>query len=509
MIPAMVTPTTSHRVASAHTLKLPTDPHGPALPLVLGDRYRLIARLGGGGMANVYRGIDTHLDRNIAVKLMTPKLRSDPEFDMRFRREAQIVSKLNDPHIIVVHDFGLDAMHGPYLVMELLEGQTLRERLNARGALPLVEGLQLGEQIMLALAHAHGLGVIHRDLKPDNVFLLAQSGVKLHVRVLDFGIARMVQQGNAPELPDATLPGSTVGTPRYMAPEQLAGKGASEQSDIYSAALVLYESLTGQLPDVLGPRLREKCPDAPDDLVRIIEQCLQSNPDDRPVTAAEVYLHLHELVRESGSDLLISDTAVAQLTARFRKKDLIQAEARAHPNRRRIITATIAFGLLAASTAWLARPRSYPHPDVETVVGIALGESRDDVVARLGKPQKADDPAEALKPFATPAELMKAGDTQSAEVLLWPGQGVTVALVGSEVRAVIARHSPAATAANLRIGDSETTWRRAYPDSPTACSVLPPTVRNPRWGLLFQYSDLKLSVELRDGAVTGLALVTR
>jgi serine/threonine protein kinase len=495
--------------SEAETMKLPPDPHGPALPLVLGDRYRLVARLGGGGMANVYRAIDTHLDRNVAVKLMTPKLRADPEFDARFRREAQIVSKLNDPHIVVVHDFGLDAEHGPYLVMELLEGETLRCRLNAQGPLALPAALQLGEQLMLALAHAHGQGVIHRDLKPDNVFLLAQSGVKLHVRVLDFGIARMVGDGMDPA--DATRPGSTIGTPRYMAPEQHAGKGSSEQSDLYSAALVLYESLTGRLPDVTGPRLAEYRKDLPESLVHLVEQCLSEQPDERPLTAAEAYLQLHELVRDQGSDLLISDTAVAQLTARFRKKRLDEAEARANagPTRRLWIGGVVATALMAAPVVWSLLPRPHPRPERDSVAGLSVGDNRDDAVSRLGKPTKADDPASVLEPFITLADLTDPADKQSPEILTWPARGVTAVLVGPEIRAVIARKSPAATGRDLRIGDAESEWRRAYSEPPSSLTLLPEGSRYGGWGIVYHYADSGLAIEIRGGRVSGLAMVRR
>ena len=152
------------------------------LPIVVGGRYRLEKLLGGGGMAKVYRGVDQTLEREVAVKLISPELRADPEFDARFQREAKIASQLSDPHIIVVHDFGIDPTHGPFLVMELLEGRSLREWLQAEGKLPLKSGLQLGGQLMLALLHAHEKGIVHRDIKPDNIFVLEQSGVRLTAR---------------------------------------------------------------------------------------------------------------------------------------------------------------------------------------------------------------------------------------------------------------------------------------------------------------------------------------
>jgi eukaryotic-like serine/threonine-protein kinase len=283
------------------------------LPLVVGNRYKLLEPRGGGGMAKVYRAFDLTLERDVAVKIINAELRSDPEFDARFQREARVASQLADPHIVVVHDFGFDADCGPFIVMEFLQGQTLRERLATAGPLPLKAGLQLCAQLLLALIHAHNKGIIHRDIKPDNVFILNVSGVRLHVRVLDFGIARILRgedtnQDHAP----LTQPGAVLGTPRYMAPEQLAGQPTDARSDIYSAAMVIHEALTGKLPFVTGKTLKELCPDASDELCALITQCLKPNPNERPPNVVEVYLRIQELGKASGI-LLLPPGAMEQL----------------------------------------------------------------------------------------------------------------------------------------------------------------------------------------------------
>src|SRR5437016_10565706 len=218
------------------------------LPTLLGGRYRLTEVRGGGGMAKVYRATDLTLEREVAVKLINPELRTEPEFDARFQREARIASQLADPHIVVVHDFGLDQAYGPYLVMEFLQGQTLRERIQVEGPLPVRAGIQLSAQLLLALIHAHNKNIVHRDIKPDNIFILNQSGVRLHVRVLDFGIARIYRRDDATRAETITHAGAVLGTPRYMSPEQLAGQQVDARSDLYSVALVIHEALTGQLP---------------------------------------------------------------------------------------------------------------------------------------------------------------------------------------------------------------------------------------------------------------------
>ncbi len=291
-----------------------------ALPVLVGGRYRLVEYRGGGGMAKVYRGIDTTLERDVAVKLINPELRNDPEFDARFQREARIASQLADPHIVVVHDFGIDADHGPFLVMEYLQGESLRERLHREGPLPVKAGLQLCGQLILALMHAHDKGIVHRDIKPDNVFLLNQSGVRLHVRVLDFGIARIFRGDHATQVPVLTQAGAVLGTPRYMSPEQLAGRSVDARSDLYSAAMVMHEAVTGHLPYVSGKSLCELCPDATPALQDLFDHCLRPNPNQRPANALEVYLRLQELGKASGV-LLLPPGAMDKLLAIRRQPD--------------------------------------------------------------------------------------------------------------------------------------------------------------------------------------------
>jgi serine/threonine protein kinase len=305
--------------AAANSVKTPAAPRASRratlpLPTVVGNRYRLTEYRGGGGMAQVYRAVDATLEREVAVKLINPELRTEPEFDARFQREARIVSQLADPHIVVVHDFGIDPALGPYLVMEYLEGLTLRERLQAEGVLPFKAVVQLGAQLMLALIHAHNRGIAHRDIKPDNIFFLDQSGVRMHVRVLDFGIARIYRGDERGKSEPLTEPGAVLGTPRYMSPEQLAGEAVDARSDLYSAGMVLHEALTGHLPHVSGKSLAELCPDAPPTLVQLVEQCVNPKPNQRPESALNVYFSLQDLSKASGI-LLLPPGAMEKLLA--------------------------------------------------------------------------------------------------------------------------------------------------------------------------------------------------
>src|SRR5438552_2800983 len=255
-------------------------------------------------MARVYRATDLTLEREVAVKLINPELRENPDLDNRFQREARTASQLADPHIVVVHDFGFDNTHGPYLVMEFLHGQSLREHLHGKGPLPLRAVLQMTAQLLLALIHAHEKGIVHRDIKPDNIFLLNQSGVRLHVRVLDFGIARIYKRDEPSYSETLTRPGAVLGTPRYMSPEQLAGQPLDARSDLYSAAMVIHEAATGHLPHLSGKKLSEMCPEAPPAFEQLLEHCLKPNPADRPANAVEVYLRLQDLGKASGILLL-------------------------------------------------------------------------------------------------------------------------------------------------------------------------------------------------------------
>jgi hypothetical protein len=482
--------------SSVPTLKSAAEPGPVILPAVVGDRYRLVARLGGGGMAQVYRAHDPQLGRTVAVKLISPRLRTDPGFDARFRREAQIVSRLNDPHVVVVHDFGIDAAHGPFLVMELLDGRTLRQRLNEDGRLSPAAALQLGEQLMLALAHAHGEGVVHRDLKPDNVFLLAQSELRLHVKVLDFGVATII--GDVTSVGFKTETGASVGTPRYMSPEQLAGKQATPRSDLYAAAVVLFESMTGQIPELMGPRLRERCPAVPVGLEQVIEQCLHGNPDERPVSAAEAYLHLHETAREVRGDLLVPEGVVHQLTARFRPPAV------APPTRRRWLAAAGLVALVPAT--WWLLPRRHPRAERESLLGLAVGDRGDDVIVKLG-PRHG---GENTKPGPDFVRLVSGTELDStpgpSTYAAWPDRSTEAVIVNGSLHTLVVRAPGIAESARrLRLGDPHGELFRAYPERPGAIDVAD-VEQPPGWCQVYRYPELGLAVEVRNGAVTAMAI---
>src|SRR6202162_3453989 len=224
--------------------------------------YKIEAPIGAGGMGSVYRAVDTRLGRKVAIKICAQQFRG------RFEREARAISSLNHPHICTLYDVGPN-----YLVMELVEGETLAARLQ-KGRLPMAAVLRYAAEIADALAAAHALGIIHRDLKPQNI-MITKSGVK----VLDFGLAKSPR--------DETLTASRVvmGTPAYMAPEQLEGKECDARSDIYALGLVLYEMAVGKrLPRGQAPLMEG----LPPQLAHVIELCVESEPENRWQSPSDV-----------------------------------------------------------------------------------------------------------------------------------------------------------------------------------------------------------------------------
>ncbi len=219
-------------------------------PRLLGGRYEVGELLGRGGMAEVHKGYDTRLSRDVAIKLLRSDLARDPSFIGRFRREAQSAAGLNHASIVAIYDSGEDhltesggaSVPVPFIVMEYVEGQTLRERLTELGHLDPKEAAQVTEGVLDALAYSHRAGIVHRDIKPANVMLAATGGVK----VMDFGIARAIADTNA----TMTQTQAVIGTAQYLSPEQAQGLQVDARSDLYSTGCMLFELLTGRAPFV-------------------------------------------------------------------------------------------------------------------------------------------------------------------------------------------------------------------------------------------------------------------
>ena len=212
--------------------------------------YRIEHPIGRGGMGQVFRAFDTRLGRKVALKLLLSNRTGDPEMQRRFLQEARAASALNHPNIVVVHDIETSAATN-YLVMEYVDGKTLKDLIETGGVLPFPRVIEYGAQLASALSAAHSAGIIHRDVKPANIMVTPDHRVKL----LDFGIAKLtplanvgLEGGNNPALFEGTLPGVVMGTVSYMSPEQARGEPADARSDIFSLGCLLYEAATGILP---------------------------------------------------------------------------------------------------------------------------------------------------------------------------------------------------------------------------------------------------------------------
>lgn len=293
---------------------------------VLGGRYRIEGLLGGGGIGAVYRAVQLPLERPVAIKVLHDDLLTMKELRARFEREARVLSALTHPQIVSISDYGIDGDR-PFLVMELLEGRTLEEVLRAGEMTPAL-ALDVTREILEGLAFAHEKGVAHRDLKPANVFLLRGRDGSEHVKLLDFGLARVVSAKGA-EDDEVTLTkrGVVFGTPSYMSPEQAAGTPADERSDVYSLGVLLFEMLAGRRPfvgetraEVLRghladplPRLASVRPElrAHEDLVELLDRATAKTPSDRYRDASAMLKALEALPARAAWVVDLAEVSVA------------------------------------------------------------------------------------------------------------------------------------------------------------------------------------------------------
>jgi eukaryotic-like serine/threonine-protein kinase len=268
-----------------------------AVPAQLGGRYEIGELLGRGGMAEVHIGRDSRLGRTVAVKMLRPDMARDPSFQARFRREAHSAASLNHPAVVAVYDTGEDEFAGnpvPYIVMEYVEGSTLRELLSSGNRLVPERAMEITDGVLAALAYSHQQGIVHRDIKPANV-MLTRSG---DVKVMDFGIARAVADTGA----TMTQTSAVIGTAQYLSPEQARGEQVDARSDIYSTGCLLYELLTGRPPfvgdspvSVAYQHVREEPvppsridPDVPRNADAIVLKALTKDREDRYQTADDM-----------------------------------------------------------------------------------------------------------------------------------------------------------------------------------------------------------------------------
>jgi serine/threonine-protein kinase len=280
---------------------------------VLDQRYQINRKLGEGGMSYVYQAQEIGTDKQVAVKILIPRLSRDPASVERLRREATIATRLNHPNVCPILRMGETSERLIYLVMPYLEGEPLSEHEARRGPFPVAEGIPLLVQVCHGLAHAHDLQIIHRDLKPENVMLVPDPAEPTGFRavVMDFGLAKERRAG--PDVVKLTATGIVLGTPEFMSPEQIRGKPLDGRSDVYALAILAFELFTGQLPftgksaqETMIARLRgAPMPlravrgELPAKLETVISKALSVNPGDRYASMAEM-AHALESVTNTG-----------------------------------------------------------------------------------------------------------------------------------------------------------------------------------------------------------------
>ncbi len=283
----------------------------PMIGQVLGDRYQIVEPLGQGGMGSVYLAETLPDEHEVAIKIVRPEHAGNPTVHERFIREVRHTTGIDSPHVVRIFDTGMSPDGRAYLVMERLEGETLTERLRRPPPLRPLEALHVARDVALALAAAHATGVIHRDLKPDNIILCTDGTVK----VVDFGIAKAFLQEERHRVsePSLTEAHRVVGTPVYMSPEVITKEGLSPASDLYSLGVILYEMMVGEPPfyekDAIGTmykhlhetpkRLREVDPrlDVPGALETLVRDLLTKKASERPSDAGQVARRIQALMR--------------------------------------------------------------------------------------------------------------------------------------------------------------------------------------------------------------------
>ena len=303
----------------------------PLLGRVINDRFRVIAMVAKGGMGKVYRAEQAPLGREVALKVLNPNYNGDqdPEFHKRFFLEASICSKLTHPNTVTIFDYGRTDDDVYFIAMEMLEGRTLHRALREHGPFPAPRALHVARQIARSLREAHGMGVIHRDLKPANVYLVKHGDEADFVKVLDFGLVKNVTD----TAEDLTQTGLFMGSPKYMAPEQIRGEKTDARSDIYSLGVMLYEMLTGKVPfdrqssvNILMAHVHEPPPpfattnpggEVPAALEAVVMKALAKEADDRFSSMDDLLVAMKNVTTESGQSLLGGASIELGTTGRF------------------------------------------------------------------------------------------------------------------------------------------------------------------------------------------------
>jgi serine/threonine-protein kinase len=432
----------SKRVVSEQADGSPQDEEIIRAGTVIAERYRVLGRLGQGGMGTVYMGEHVTVGRSVAIKVLTHQWSRNEAVAQRFRAEARAASAAGHPNIIEVFDAGILEDARLFLVMEFLTGSNLFEEVRRHGPFAVARACRTMRDVARAVRAAHNVGIIHRDLKPENV-MLADRGEEEAVKVLDFGIS-----AGASKTPGAgrlTVPGHALGTPQYMAPEQARGDSATELFDVYAMGVLLYEVLTGVPPfdsdnvvDLLARKTMERAPsvadrrrDLPEKLVRLVDDCMEIPPERRPQNAQEFIDRIEEILRSlpreaptaaepqaadtpavSAPTSLISPSASSSGLAR--PFPVAQAQRRRH---RGVVASGIAVLAAAAIVFGISSMSSTPSGDepavVESQPSPALAAPPPEKEPRTRDPaEEQDEISEAAPPESPPGGANEAADTK-------------------------------------------------------------------------------------------------
>jgi eukaryotic-like serine/threonine-protein kinase len=403
----------------------------------LAEKYKITRYVGQGGMGSVYEAQHVIVGRRFAVKYLHAELAGDEEILERFRREARTAGALENENIVSVVDFGLAADGIPCIVMEYLTGEDLAALLAREGQLPVIRAVNIAIQACRGLDAAHAAGIVHRDLKPENLFICRRGDGTDLVKILDFGIAKLVPAGQGPA-PSVTRSGTTMGTPFYMAPEQARGaKEVDHRADIYGLGVILFEALSGQKPhpgqsynEILYHILTQPAvsitslrPGLPVDLVGTIQQALAFNPHDRQASVAELARALSRhadrqvtpirsqfelriasvpLPDGTGTELRITRAAPSDGAATV---EAATTATRAGARNRPVLVGVL-LGILATATWLVVRQQGgCDHPQAANPVSSGSADAR--VLPRLGQPAPVvpdAQAADAAKPSTADVE---------------------------------------------------------------------------------------------------------